>query len=69
MSPGDLVLTLGCSWHDHANDTRGPMIWLDGLDTPLVQMLEAGFNEEYHQERQDFGAVVNVSPWHYSMGR
>jgi gentisate 1,2-dioxygenase len=67
MSPGDLVLTPGWSWHDHANETDAPMIWLDGLDTPLVRMLEAGFYEEYHQERQDFGAPVNVSQWHYSM--
>src|SRR5690349_15864020 len=67
MSPGDLVLTPSWSWHDHANDTGAPMIWLDGLDTPLVRMLEAGFYEEYHQERQDFGAAVNVSPWHYPM--
>jgi 1-hydroxy-2-naphthoate dioxygenase len=43
------------------------MIWLDGLDTPLVQMLEAGFYEEYHRERQDLGAAVNPSPWHYPM--
>ena len=67
MSPGDLVLTPGGSWHDHANDTDAPMIWLDGLDTPLVRMLEAGFYEEYHQERQDFGAAVNASRWHYPM--
>jgi gentisate 1,2-dioxygenase len=65
MSPGDLVLTPSWSWHDHANDTGAPMIWLDGLDTPLVRILEAGFYEEYHQERQDFGAAVNASPWHY----
>src|SRR6516165_9238792 len=65
MSPGDLVLTPSWSWHDHANDTGAPMIWLDGLDTPLVRMLEAGFYEEYHQERQDFGATVNAPPWHY----
>jgi gentisate 1,2-dioxygenase len=26
------------------------MMWLDGLDTPLVRMLEAGFDEEYHQD-------------------
>jgi gentisate 1,2-dioxygenase len=68
MSPGDLVLTPGWSWHDHANDTDAPMIWLDGLDTPLVRMLEAGFYEEYQQDRQDFGAAVNASPWHYPMG-
>jgi gentisate 1,2-dioxygenase len=67
MSPGDLVLTPNWSWHDHANDTDAPMIWLDGLDTPLVRMLEAGFYEEYHQERQDVAAPVNASEWHYPM--
>ena len=41
MLPGDLVLTPNWAWHDHANDTSGPMIWLDGLDAPLVRMLEA----------------------------
>jgi gentisate 1,2-dioxygenase len=65
MYPGDLVLTPNWSWHDHANDTDAPMIWLDGLDTPLVRLLEAGFYEEYDQERQDFGAAVNASQWHY----
>ena len=67
MYPGDLVLTPNWTWHDHANDTDAPMIWLDGLDTPLVRMLEAGFYEEYHQERQDTGAAVNSSRWHYPM--
>ena len=67
MYPGDLVLTPNWTWHDHANDTDAPMIWLDGLDTPLVRMLEAGFYEEYHQERQDLGAAVNSSRWHYPM--
>jgi gentisate 1,2-dioxygenase len=67
MFPGDLVLTPNWTWHDHANDTDAPMIWLDGLDTPLVRMLEAGFYEEYHQERQDLGAAINSSPWHYPM--
>jgi gentisate 1,2-dioxygenase len=67
MFPGDLVLTPNWTWHDHANDTDAPMIWLDGLDTPLVRMLEAGFYEEYQQERQDLGPPVNASEWHYPM--
>jgi gentisate 1,2-dioxygenase len=67
MFPGDLILTPNWSWHDHANDTDAPMIWLDGLDTPLVRMLEAGFYEEYAEERQEFGAAVNASQWHYPM--
>jgi len=67
MYPGDLVLTPNWSWHDHANDTDAPMIWLDGLDTPLVRLLEAGFYEEHRQERQELGASVNTSQWHYPM--
>jgi gentisate 1,2-dioxygenase len=67
MFPGHLVLTPNWSWHDHANDTDAPMIWLDGLDTPLVRMLDAGFYEEHPQERQGFGAPVNASQWHYPM--
>jgi gentisate 1,2-dioxygenase len=67
MYPGDLVLTPNWSWHDHANDTDAPMIWLDGLDTPLVRMLEAGFYEEYHDERQAIAAPVNASQWHYPL--
>ena len=67
MFPGDLVLTPNWSWHDHANDTDAPMIWLDGLDTPLVRMLDAGFYEEHPRERQGFGAPVNASQWHYPM--
>jgi gentisate 1,2-dioxygenase len=67
MAPGDLVLTPNWSWHDHANDTNAPMIWLDGLDTPLVRMLEAGFYEEHPQDRQAFGAPVNTSEFHYPM--
>ena len=43
MLPGDLVLTPNWCWHDHANDSQTPMIWLDSLDSPLVGMLEAGF--------------------------
>jgi gentisate 1,2-dioxygenase len=30
-------------------------------------MLEAGFFEEYHQERQGSGAADNASQWHYPM--
>ncbi len=67
MAPGDLVLTPNWSWHDHANDTLAPMMWLDGLDTPLVRMLEAGFYEEYSEDRQEIAAPVNASEWHYPM--
>jgi len=68
MHPGDLVLTPNWTWHDHANDTEAPMIWLDGLDTPLVRMLEAGFYEEFGQERQPIGAGPDPSVAKYGAG-
>src|SRR5256712_11738986 len=68
MEPGDLVLTPKWTWHDHANDTDAPMIWLDGLDTPLVRMLEAGFYEQYDGETQPVGEGTDPSKAKYGTG-
>ena len=68
MYPGDLVLTPNWTWHDHANDTEAPMIWLDGLDTPLVRMLEAGFYEQYEAESQAINDGVALSSAKYGAG-
>ena len=40
MEEGDLILTPQLSWHDHTNDSAKPIVWLDGLDIPLVQSLQ-----------------------------
>ncbi len=61
MLPGDLVLTPNWTWHDHANDSDEPMIWMDGLDGPLVRMLEVWFQESYPAERQPVGAASGRS--------
>ncbi|MGH3321602.1 MAG: cupin domain-containing protein [Streptosporangiaceae bacterium] len=45
MRPGDLLLTAGWAWHEHHNTGAEPMVWLDGLDIPLVRQLDAGFFE------------------------
>jgi len=47
MSPGDLVLTPSWEWHDHGNETATPMIWMDGLDVPLVRALQCMFFQPY----------------------
>ncbi|MEO9599510.1 gentisate 1,2-dioxygenase [Parasphingorhabdus sp.] len=46
MRPFDLVLTPSGLWHDHANESSEPMIWLDGLDIPLLQHLSSGYAEK-----------------------
>ena len=45
MRRGDLLLTAGWRWHEHHNVADAPMVWLDGLDIPLVSGLDAGFFE------------------------
>ncbi|MCW5730610.1 MAG: gentisate 1,2-dioxygenase [Alphaproteobacteria bacterium] len=47
MSPGDFVITPSWTWHDHGHEGEGPMIWLDGLDIPLVRALDCSFAEGY----------------------
>jgi gentisate 1,2-dioxygenase len=47
MHRGDFVITPCWTWHDHGNEGSGPVMWLDGLDVPLVTFLRAGFREEY----------------------
>lgn len=51
MEPGDLILTPPWSWHDHGNDTAEPMIWLDGLDLPLLGALNVIFTEHARSEQ------------------
>jgi gentisate 1,2-dioxygenase len=52
MEEGDLILTPNWSWHDHHNDSEDPIIWLDGLDGPLIQSLNVLFFDEYEKEAQ-----------------
>jgi gentisate 1,2-dioxygenase len=52
MEPGDFVITPSMTWHDHGNESAEPMYWLDGLDVPLVQMLDASFSEGLAQDQQ-----------------
>jgi gentisate 1,2-dioxygenase len=52
MKPGDFVLTPSWQWHDHGNETEEPMVWLDGLDIPLVAFFDASFTESANLDSQ-----------------
>lgn len=43
MEPGDLIVTPPMRWHDHGHEGREPVVWLDGLDLPLVRALGASW--------------------------
>ena len=68
MYPGDLVLTPNWTWHDHTNDTGEPIIWLDGLDIPLVHMLEAVYYEPYPEDVQPVTEPHDSSQAKYGAG-
>ena len=40
---GDLILTPNGTWHDHGNDASEPVIWIDMLDWPLMEFLDAAW--------------------------
>jgi gentisate 1,2-dioxygenase len=69
MERGDLILTPPWTWHDHGNETTEPMIWMDGLDLPLVYDLDAVFFEPYPESRQDWTKVADESELRYGLGQ
>ena len=52
MRPGDFIITPSWTWHDHGNDSQEPVVWLDGLDIPMVRFFEAGFAENDESKSQ-----------------
>jgi gentisate 1,2-dioxygenase len=67
MQRGDMVLTPSWEWHDHGNEGDVPMIWMDGLDLPLWQVLPGNFTEHYAQLRYPSELLRDASnrryPW------
>ena len=61
MEPGDLILTPSWAWHDHGNETDKPVVWMDGLDVPLVQALNAMFFQMYDVPQVPLSKPKNAS--------
>ncbi len=61
MHYGDFILTPPMTWHDHGNESREPIVWLDGLDIPLVQFLDASFSEHLDHDEQPISRPVGDS--------
>jgi len=52
MHPGDFIITPSWTWHDHGNPGSEPVVWLDGLDLPIVRAFAAQFHEPYPEDVQ-----------------
>ena len=64
MEVGDFLLTPALHWHEHGHEGDGPMIWLDGLDSPLISRL----NQYIIDEESDFQPVDKPMPAAYVQG-
>lgn len=68
MHPGDFIITPAWTWHDHGSESDGPVIWMDGLDVPLVRFLGAGFREEHSDAAQEVTRPAGDSDARYGSG-
>src|SRR3546814_9646588 len=60
MEEGDFIITPSWTWHDHGNDSDRPMVWMDGLDIPLIQALDCSRSEEHTFELQSLMRISYV---------
>ena len=69
MEPGDFIITPSWTWHDHGHDADGPVVWLDGLDIPLIRFLDGGFAETYVEPVQPVlrAEGTNAARWGSNM--
>lgn len=66
METGDVVLTPGWCWHGHGHDGHDTAYWFDGLDVPLVHLLEPMFFEEHPQKYEKVERVATTSPYRFT---
>lgn len=68
MHEGDFVITPSWTWHDHGNNSSGPMVWLDGLDIPMVALFNAGFAENGADDAQAVIAPSGTADARFASG-
>jgi gentisate 1,2-dioxygenase len=68
MSPGDFVITANWAPHDHGNNSKQPMLWLDVLDFPQVNFFETSFANHFETATQATNRADGDSTIFYASG-
>ena len=68
MREGDFIITPSGTWHDHGNESDCPVVWLDGLDVPIVALLDASFMERHPNETQTATRPLGTAAARYGSG-
>src|SRR6266480_2130858 len=58
---GDLILTPNGTWHDHGNEAKEPVIWIDMLDWPLMEFLDCAWVDQDFQPASGGNARSQVT--------
>lgn len=61
MHPGDFIITPSWTWHDHGHEAQGPVVWLDGLDIPMIRFFDAGFAQNDASKSQQVTRTEGTS--------
>ena len=68
MGEGDFIITPSGTWHDHGNESDRPVVWLDGLDIPIVSLFDASFAERHPDEAQTHSRPPGETVARYGSG-
>jgi gentisate 1,2-dioxygenase len=69
LERGDLVLTPPWAWHDHGSESDERAVWMDALDIPLNNFLDASFFEPYPADSQPITKQLNGSVLKHGVGQ
>lgn len=69
LERGDFVINPPWYWHDHGSDADTPMVWMDALDVPLTNYLEASFFEPNERDIQETKPILDGSVLKYGVGQ
>ena len=65
MKPGDFIITPSWTFHDHGHQGQAgvdaPVVWLDGLDIPMLRFFDAGFAENGTAAQQEVTKPEGIS--------
>ena len=69
MMPGDFIITPSWTFHDHGHhgqaEVDAPVVWLDGLDIPMLRFFDAGFAENGTAKQLEVTKPEDISRHRY----
>jgi gentisate 1,2-dioxygenase len=69
LERGDFIINPPMYWHDHGSESDSPSMWMDGLDIPITNYLDAAFFDEGESKVQEITSALDGSVMKYGIGQ